>query len=159
MRSTWNSGRSPSQRANATYVLIGVLAVAFLLTWLPGVGAQFNAAVAYNPRGFQFWQLFTYPLDVAGTGAIGFLFLCWWLYILGTFLEGSLGSYGLMLAFWGSALLASVLMTVGAALGIRMAVVPGIGLPVAALTVLWGARNQSSIVHLFLLIPIAGKWL
>ncbi len=155
MRSNWNVDRPNRLQFNATLGLIVALGISFVLHWLPGIGATLNKAVAYDFQ--QPWTLLTYVFD-ASMGPVGFLFLCWWLYMLGSYLEASLGRYGFLLAFFGAALASSILMTVGLALGVVMGVPPSVGLPVSALTVLWGARNQTTVIKLFALIPIMGKW-
>lgn len=151
----------PGLTKSATLGLIIAFAVAYVVAWM-GVRAL-TELLAFNPAQTlaRPWTLFTYPLSSAGDGrdAIFFLILCWWFYMVGSSLETTLKPRGILLAFGAFAVLGSLSIWLGSLVMPGALTLVGPSLPVAAMTVLWGARFKTSIVQLMLVIPIQGRWI
>ncbi|MCH7905012.1 MAG: hypothetical protein IH944_10665 [Armatimonadetes bacterium] len=158
MRSTWNQFRPKKLQVTGALGLVIALLVAFVLNWLPGIGETFRAAFMFDPTLGKPWTIFTYPLAFPGAQFFFFLIMCWWLYQVGRMLEPSMGMWTYVASFAVFSLLGGIGVAIGDAVFSGKAIA-GIGLPVAAMTVLWGARYQSEVVRLMLLIPIKGVWL
>ena len=163
MRSTWNQFRPKKFQVTGALGLVIALLVAFVLSWLPGVGDTFRSALMFDPTLGKAWTIFTYPLALPGEQFFFFLIMCWWLYQVGRMLEPSMGMWTYVASFAVFSLLGGIGVAIGdAATGVAgtdKAVIATVGLPVGAMTVLWGARYQSEVVRLMLLIPIKGVWL
>ena len=158
MRSTWNQFRPKKFQVTGALGLVIALLVAFVLSWLPGVGDTFRSALMFDPTLGKAWTIFTYPLALPGEQFFFFLIMCWWLYQVGRMLEPSMGMWTYVASFAVFSLLGGIGVAIGdAATGVPR--IASLGLPVAAMTVLWGARYQSEVVRLMLVIPIKGVWL
>ncbi len=145
--------------APATYALIGLLLATFVISWA-------MKGVLFQPLQFfsdwsQPWGLFTYPFASAGDGRGLFWFLVelYWLFWVGTAAENDLGTQRYVLFWLGSTVLAGLFIWLGLEVIYAHTLLPvrgGPGLPIAALTVVWGLRNPSGLIKLFAIIPISG---
>lgn len=162
MRAVAGGSGSIWKSTPGTMGLVVALLVAFVIAWLPGVGESFVRATALVLPLSQPWTLVTYPLAMSGAGDALFwhLITCFWLYSMGSTLEPSLGSRGVVLAFVALALIGGLSMLLGVAvLGLGSYALAGPFLAVASLSVLWGARFQGSQVRMMGIIPITGLWI
>lgn len=106
----------------------------------------------------QPWSLVTYPL-VSPRRSIGVLFAVIWLWFVGGSLERSWGSrrYGIFFA-WVSLLTAVGAGAAGYLAG-KDAVLMGLWVPLAPLTVAWAALNPEAQVLFYFIIPLRAKYL
>jgi hypothetical protein len=147
--------------APATVGIIVLLILSFLFAWLfvPRGG---TLALALGPDLLSRpWSLLTFPFADTGDGRglIWFLFLLYWFWWVGSSMEFDNGSKKLV-GFWlAMTVLFAASLWIGMMLLNARVDVFGAGLPVAALTVAWGTRNQNQFIRLMFLIPIQGKWL
>lgn len=145
--------------APATYAMIALCLIMFVVTWfMPRtVGNHFAFVTDFS----QPWGLLTYPFAVGGNGTAFFWFVLtlFWFFWVGTSTERDLGTAKFLGFFFGSSILAGIFLALGAGLHRFSAYEAGLNLPLAALTVLWGCRHMTEQIHLWMVIPIAGKWL
>jgi hypothetical protein len=109
------------------------------------------------------WSFLTYPWAqmpfTDGLSLIFFVFLMMWMFMCGNFVEHEMGS-ARYAAFWFvSTALIAIFLWAGMHLLNANAVFGGAYLPVSAVTMLWCARNQTTTIMLYGIIPLTGKWL
>jgi hypothetical protein len=80
-----------------------------------------------------------------------------WLYWVGSSIERTDGPLGLVKAFFGFTVLASVLVAPASLAMGRPVLLAGGWLPVSALTCVWCARNPTATIRLMAVIPVSGK--
>lgn len=119
--------------------------------------------VTYAGRGIlRPWALLTYPwayLTTSGAGIIGFALLMFWLYWIGRSVERDIGPQK-MAAFWFSATLIGALCNwIASYWTFTLTPLMGPSLPIAAVTILWCTRNPNATVHVYMVIPVAAKWI
>jgi membrane associated rhomboid family serine protease len=139
-------------------------AVPYVLAWASPDIASFlmgNFALDIKSPGGQPWTILTYPLASAGYGgaALGIIFLCWWLYMIASFLESELGSWWLIGVFAIATVINGLVAILASPLQPMPLQLAGMHLPEAFLTLIWCSRNQSVCIRLFGVIPITGRLL
>lgn len=155
-------GFSPLRSSTpATFVAIGLLAVAFLLSWLPSSGAFLGENVTLQVPGFQPWQLLTYPLftGMFGGALLCFLFGMMWLFMIGKTLEPSIGSRAMTVLLLLMTLVGGLFFWVGAALSGVESMLFAPFLPISYLTVLWAAKYPEQTILFMMFIPLKAKYL
>lgn len=148
-------------RTPATFGLIGVVILGFFTLWLSsGSEAALSAVMQLSlVSGWPLsrpWSVITYWVlqPVGGFGLLMTLLLSFWLYQIGRFMEPSLGSWRLV-QLW---LLLAVVGGLSLAVGMRVLtfspLILGFSVPLAALTLVWAARNRGAEVRLFGVLPL-----
>ncbi|MFZ4508819.1 MAG: hypothetical protein ACOYON_14085 [Fimbriimonas sp.] len=108
------------------------------------------------------WSLLTYPLAARGSsggGIIFTIFMLVWLYYVGGAIEREVGRFRHSMFVFFSILLGSLGLLLGSLASAVPVVEGGPSLLVATMTVAWGGRNPGAIIRLFMILPIAGRWL
>jgi membrane associated rhomboid family serine protease len=108
------------------------------------------------------WSFLTYPWVYMpfgnGMALLVAVFLMIWLFQVGADVEREMGTFRFA-AFWFAVILiGAVSLCITASAASERFVVVGPYLPLAALTVAWSVRNRSSVVMLYGVIPISGKF-
>lgn len=160
MRSAWGPPSSSGKGFSATLGIIIALAVGFVLSWLPSIGDTLRTWLAFSlPTP---WGALTYPFIHSGdgTGLFWFLLSLLWVWWVGNDAERSYGKVGMLLHFFGFAALMSLGWLAGAFI-VGRPDLPLIGAfpAVAAMTVLFAARNPEQPVAFFFIAQFAAKWL
>lgn len=157
MRSNWFSGVK-SHRTPATLGLVVALAIGFLVGWLLADGRWYRLAgfdtQAPSPLGFV-----AYPLASGfyGLGLLCFLFALYWLWMIGTTLERDLSSKTWLIV-WGVATIVGASIVWLAALITKTPFnLLGPYWPIAAVTMIWCARQPESQILMMGLIPLKAK--
>lgn len=119
--------------------------------------------LSYVGQGLQRpWSVLTYPwayLTTSGAGIIGFALLMFWLYWIGRSVERDIGPPK-MVAFWFTAtLLGALLNWMACFWTFTRSPMIGPALPIAAVTVLWCTRNPNATINVYMVIPVAAKWI
>ena len=113
--SMFDNIRSQARRqgAPATYGIIGVAIVSFVISFLLQ-GAR-SDPLAFYSNWSQPWGLATYPFSLSGFGLsiIAFLFELWWFFWVGSSAERDLGTQKFVGVFFGSTVLAGIFLGVG----------------------------------------------
>ncbi len=109
------------------------------------------------------WSFITYGWAMmpfsSGLSIAFFAFLMIWLFMCGSFVEREMGSTRYA-AFWFIAtVLIGLSIWTGMSLMNAKAIIGSAYLPVSAITMLWCARNQTTTIMLYGVIPLSGKWL
>ncbi|MHB8637366.1 MAG: hypothetical protein ACYC96_12930 [Fimbriimonadaceae bacterium] len=145
----------------ATYTLIALLGLCYVLAWVTKSDV-FVHGLWFAGDWTKPWSLLTYPFASAGVGGnlIWELLLLFWLYWIGGDLEREMGTARVFAVFLVASALGAVSVYVAWMLA-RGAGAPLYGslIPIGALTVAWGTRNQTACVRLWMVIPITGKWI
>lgn len=145
----------------ATYSLIGLLGVAYVLAWLTKAPV-FGPGMAFDGNWSHPWTAITYPFASLGIGSNLFweLLLLMWLYWIGTDLERAIGAAKLFAFFFGATVLGAACVNLAWLLTNHINYpLAGSIIPIGALTVAWGTRNPTACVRLWMVIPITGKWI
>ncbi len=137
--------RSPSliSRSPATFGLIGLLIVFFLIGW-GATSHDFLNSLAFQPANFVSapWTILTYWLvQPIGGFLLWILFEWYWLWLMGAPLEEKLGSRGLLIIFLAGAVLTAIGFSLGALIHDRtgaMLVFPETA--ICCLSALWAAH-------------------
>lgn len=141
-----------------TVVLIAVSSLCFLISWLPDVGTAFTEFASFDGFSPRAWNLVTYAF-VFGGSFIALLFSMFWLYFMGQGVEARTGRAGFVGLYLGSALASAVFAGLAGVLLHRPVGLAGPFLPLAAVTVVWGALFPEETINLYMIIPIKGKWI
>jgi hypothetical protein len=145
----------------ATYTLIALLGLCFVLAWVTK-SPIFVKEMWFDGNWSHPWTTLTYPFASTGTGGelIWVLFLLLWLYWIGSDLERELGSARVIGIFLLSSLIGAVSVYAAWSLTHKFngPLLSSI-IPIGALTVAWGTRNQNANIRLYAIIPITGKWI
>ncbi|MDR5709270.1 MAG: rhomboid family intramembrane serine protease [Armatimonadota bacterium] len=151
-------GRSPLPGdCPLTWALVLVNLFTFLLDFL---GFPLSDAFAFNTLSplARPWSFLTYPL-VGADSIVGLLLGAYVFWLLGGSLERAWGGRDYLL-FLGLTILATALgLWIGAALLNRVAVLAGLWMPVAAVTVAWATLNPYERLLVYFAIPVEGRWL
>ena len=153
----------------ATYTLIVVLGLCYVLAWVTKSDV-FVHGMWFAGEFTKPWSLLTYPFASAGIGGnlIWELLLLFWLYWIGGDLEREIGSARVFATFFVASVLGAISVFVAwqfthntGVPGSPTGYMPLFGslIPIGALTVAWGVRNQTACVRLWMVIPITGKWI
>jgi signal transduction histidine kinase len=150
------------QGAPANLAIMASIVATALLFWFTNYKSAQNFGVAIDSH-LRPWSFLVYPwINMPFTGGlelIFFVFLMMWLFMTGSFVEREIGSvrYGVI---W---LIASAIIGLSYWVGTQVLNFPGMllgaFLPVSAVTMLWCARNQTTTIMLYGIIPLSGKWL
>ncbi len=150
------------QDAPATTLLVALLAAGFFVSFTDAAGkAAGGIALQSETAGARPWTLLTYPfyggIGVQALFSLLFGGLCTWQ--IGRWLERDEGSLRL-LAIWTSF---STLCALGYWTGAGILGQKGMLFqpwpPIAAITIVWAARNSQTTVLLMGAMPIAAKWI
>jgi hypothetical protein len=143
--------------APATFILIGVLLVTFVVSWL--TRGAYIESFAFVSTFVPPWGILTFPFASSGDGQALFFFLIllWWFYWVGTSMEREVGSAKLVGFFFASSILAALFLLLGGVLTHRLIAEFGPALAISALTVAWGARNPKGTILLYGIIPLTGQ--
>ena len=150
--------------APVTVTLVGALALSFLIAWFSrqswmGPDLMFIPSEALG----RIWTFLTYPWASwgDGTGFIGLLFGCLWLWGIGAAVERDLGPQRYLVLWVVSTLLGSLGFFAGSFLvgATPTPVLFGALVPVACVSVVWGTRNPTLPVTLMFVLPIQGRWI
>jgi hypothetical protein len=156
------SGPGLPQVAWGVWVVVGIVLVPFLAAWL-GAGPFLMEAFSLVPGRVASapWTVFTYPFADSGNGGafIFILFSALWAYWVCTPIEKETGSPLLLMLLGIFILTGGLALSLGAFLGGATRIYSGAYLPLAALTVLWAARNPNATVLLMMVIPVQAKWI
>ena len=151
-----------SQKAPVNLTIMGLLIACALLFWFTAAKGIENFMLGADSHQRP-WSFFTYAFAempfASGLSLMFFVFMLLWLYSFGGTVEREMGSaryaaffaiatvvMGLVL--WGGLNLVTVNRLVGAAF-----------LPILMVTQVWCARNMTSTIMIYGLIPVSGKWL
>ncbi len=145
----------------ATVALIGLLVGTFFINWF--LNGRLSGALDFVPANAlsRPWTFLTYSLAAEPSLFIFFLFTCMWLWWIGGSVERDLGT-NRFVTFWIGLTLTGALAILAAAglMGFNYPVhLLGCFIPLAGITVAWGTRNPGSIVNLYMVIPVAAKWI
>jgi hypothetical protein len=152
-------------RRQAAPITIGLLASVIVMAFVWWFSAMRGMEwIAFTPDWkAKPWTLITYPWAVmpfgSGLTIICFLFLVMWVFMTGGSIERDLGAVK-YLGLWAAMILLPPLFM--ALLGPLVSQIYGAGglwLPEAAITIVWCARNPSSQIMLYGMVPLSGKWL
>lgn len=150
--SNWSSMRRTSPGT------IG-LVISILVAWVGHWATQGKFLMSFAFAGFDKpWTVFTFPWAYATSGA-NFLFMLLgllWLFFIGSALEREVGTKWLLGLFAIISVVAALFQGIGA---MALNTVPFDAspfVPVAILTVMWGARNPKSLIMLYGVIPLSG---
>jgi len=155
-------GFSPLRSSTpATFGAIGLIAVAFLLSWVPSTGAWMAANLALAVPQMSAWQLITYPLFIGNAGGIllCLFFAAWWLLMIGQSLESGIGSRAMTFLLLLATVVGGVFFWIGAAVAQTPGILFGPFLAISYLTVVWASRNPDQTIMLMMIIPIKAKYL
>jgi membrane associated rhomboid family serine protease len=138
------------QSAPATVVLCILLSLGAIVgTFTPKLAM---ANLAFDGSIFpRVWSLLTYPfIDVI---SIFFIFKVMWIYWVGSMLEYDLSTRKF-----------SILWIIASAVGILPLAIfkaPAVGMliPGAILMSIWGTRNPNMTIMVFMIVPVAAKWI
>ncbi len=140
----------------ATMALIALCAIGYVLAWATtGTTAAWLGLRIPNALP---WTFVTYPFtgDGNGSGVLFFFLLLAWMAWVGGAMESALGSRKFLGFFLISSALGGLSLWIGGqALGTSL-FLDGPHLPVSALTVAWGMRNQTSQISIWG-FPVSGK--
>lgn len=152
----WKS--APRKRPpTTTQAIVVVSSVCFLLSWL-FVGSPALDYFVFTGLNARVWTLVTYPF-VFGGSFLGLLFSMLWLWFMGAAVEARMGRGGFLGLYLGSAAVFALLAGLFTSATGRGNALEGPYLPIAAVTVVWGALNPEEIIRIYCVIPIKGKWL
>ncbi|HWP31957.1 MAG TPA: rhomboid family intramembrane serine protease [Fimbriimonadales bacterium] len=144
-----------------TYIVLGVVCLAFLLFWLGSGNPETYAFVKstfFTPSEFlrKPWTIFTYWIFTADLGLL--LFIGLGLYFFASSLEREYGTKRFALAFSGLVLICPISFWLGYLFGVGDVPLMTVGLPVAGCLVAWAARHPHSKILLFMVVPIEARW-
>ena len=145
----------------ATYTLIAVLGLCYVLAWLTK-SPFFIKDMWFEGDWSRPWSTITYPFASGGIGGalIWELMLLWWLYWVGSDIERAIGAGRVFAFFFATALIGACTVDLAWVLTHKLNMpLMGSIIPIGALTVAWGTRNQNTSVRLYAVIPITGKWI
>jgi len=141
-----------------TQVIVVVSSVCFLLSWMFFSSPVWGEYLTFTGLNARVWTMVTYPF-VFGGNFIGLLFSMFWLWFMGAAVEARMGRGGFLGLYLGSAAVFALLAGLFASSTGRETALTGPYLPLAAVTVVWGALNPEEIIRIYCVIPIKGKWL
>jgi membrane associated rhomboid family serine protease len=160
----------PGRGLKAVLIVVGVLGIlnALLLTWVPSVGGTIFEALLCDVdkvRHGQLWRLVTSGLLTNPVSYGHLFFTLMGLYFLAPDLERRWGT-GRLLRFLAYAVVAGNL-TVMAVDWLEPSAPPrfapsevfGASAAIAAIAVAWSNDNADSVVRLFFVVPMRGRWL
>lgn len=136
------------------------MGVGFVVPWLLGNGDVLREFLGFSLRSP--WGALTFPFVHSGDGTMFFWFLLslMWVWWVGNDAERSYGKVGMLLHFFGFAILMSLGWLVGALIvGQPNAILTGAFPAVAAMSVLFAARNPEQPVSFFFIAQFPAKWL
>ncbi len=138
------------QSAPVSVAICILLAVgAFLGTFANNLSAQ---VLQFDGNVFpKFWTLLTYPY--IGFVSLFLIFGILWIYWIGSMVERDLGSKKFAIV-WLFSSVVGILPLV-----ILKAPVFGMLIPGAILVTIWATRNPNQIVMVFMIVPVAAKWI
>lgn len=149
-----------SKRAPATMVIVGLSVIVFVVSWM--MQGRFYESLLFFTDFSKPWGLLTYPFASAGDGQglIWVIFELLWMFWIGTSVETELGTSKFLMTWLVFSILACLLVSVGIVLvygsSAAVPVIGGLGLPLSALTVIWGVRNRAAIIRLYMVLPVPG---
>lgn len=104
----------------------------------------------------QPWTVLTYPFFQASE-FVWFVILLLWLYSIGGGVERELGSRRYTIFWIASSLTGALLFMLGVSVAGMAGMLFGALLPISAVTTVWCARNPTSEVRMFCVLPITGQ--
>jgi len=151
-------GRSVA--APATLCILGLIVIGFLVSFATNGQSGFEE-LAFNSSDVlgKVWTFVTYPFAYPPQAFIAVLFLCLWLFGIGSIIERDLSIWRYVI-FWLLMTAAGAgMLWVGSVLTGVYAPLHGAFIPIAALTVAWGTRYPEQPVTFMFILPLAAKWL
>jgi len=149
------------KRLPATFAFIGLMAVGFLLSWLPSTREPVMQLAALPSNAPLPWQFLTYPLFIgnAGSALLGLVFGAYWLLMIGQTFEGSVGSRAMAALLVGFTAIAGAMFWLGSLVAGSPGLLFGPYLTISYLTILWAARNPEQSILFMMFIPLKAKYL
>ncbi len=144
----------------ATAAIIALMATCFVLSWFGLAILYSGLALEVRSVFSQPWTMLTYPFASPGaTHVLFFVLTCLWLWSFGGSVERDLGSARFVLAWIVLTLLFSIVFVAASGVIEVPLRISEAGLPTAAMTMIWCARNPETQILLLFILPIKGKWL
>lgn len=152
-------------RRQGSPITIGIIAsliVTALAFWTTSFRGLEHFALGTSWQS-QPWTLLTYPWAYSpfydGLAILFFVFLCMWMFFVGGLVERDLGSVKYLLLWLVMILLPALfIILLGPVVG-NKAIVSGMFLPEAGITMVWCVRNPKYPIMLYGIVPVAGKWM
>lgn len=143
----------------ATYGLIALLSLTFLIQWFSGNFTLFEwMMLGSGELGQKPWSLITYPF-IQGGPFFWFLIQLLWLYSIGTFVERDLGVTRMLLVWAISTVIGGLMFVLGHALSSSGGILAGALIPISTLTVLWAARYPQMETRIWGILPVKAMWI